>query len=57
MTKNPSIVDKYKIAPGHDNDLEELEPIIFQGVAYSPLKADCLINYNDNLEIRCNTCN
>lgn len=44
------------IAPQHENDLEELEPYIIEGVKYSPLKMTFLCNYDESLELRCNSC-
>lgn len=45
------------IAPQHDNDLQELEPYVIEGVKYSPLKMTFLCNYDDeSLEARCDSC-
>lgn len=44
------------IAPQHEPDLEVLEPYVIEGVAYSPLKMTYLVNYDDDLELRCNEC-
>lgn len=43
-------------APQHEEDLEELDPYVIEGVRYSPLKMTYLMNYEDSLELRCNSC-
>lgn len=48
--------EEYVIAPYHDHDLEELDPYVIEGVAYSPLKIASLHNYDDSLELRCDSC-
>lgn len=50
-------LSKCVIAPHHANDLSEVEPIILEGVAYSPLKcAYKSSSHDESLEVRCNEC-
>jgi len=45
------------IAPQHENDLEELEPYVIEGVKYSPLKMTYKSkSHNESLELRCDSC-
>lgn len=45
------------IAPQHDKDLESLgQAYLIDGVAYSPLKVSYLHNYEESLELRCDSC-
>lgn len=51
------MTDEYTIAPQHSTDLEELDPIVFEGVAYSPLKFTFLSSSHDeNLLVVCESC-
>lgn len=43
-------------APTHDKHLEEVEPYIIEDVAYSPLKVSYLMNYDDDIEVHCDSC-
>lgn len=57
MSKNETDdLSEYTIAPQHAMDLTELEPYIIEGVAYSPLKMIYLCNYDESLELRCESC-
>jgi hypothetical protein len=49
-------LSQYTIAPQHGVDLAELDPYIIEGVAYSPLKMTFLSNYDESLELRCDSC-
>lgn len=43
-------------APQHEMDLQELDPYIIEGVEYSPLKMTYLCNYDESIELRCDSC-
>jgi len=48
---------EYTIAPQHSTDLAEVDPYIFQGVAYSPLKCAFLSPGRDEgLFVVCDSC-
>lgn len=52
-----TIVDYEVIAPGHDRDLEAMQPYVIEGVAYSPNKMSYKSStYDECLEVRCDSC-
>lgn len=50
------MTDGCVIAPGHEPDLDVLDPYVIEGVAYSPLKMTFLHNYDPESPVWCKSC-